>query len=124
MEIITQRYGAMPAKAPNLAVSFEIVLYWTGAQENVAQLVRACAAALAICIDRPPLPKYKPAMHKPDNFGHDALDKLLQLGETSETIFAQGTKCLQFLSDQLPGDKETEEAKDFLDTPQPDDTQD
>jgi len=31
---------------------------------------------------------------------------------------------LQFLSDQLPGDKETEEAKDFLDTPRPDDTQD
>ena len=117
MQIETKRFGAMEAKAPNLATSFEIVLYWTGAQDNIAQLVRACAAALAICIDKTPLPKYKPAMHKPDNFGHDALNKLLELGETSETIFAQGTQCLQFMSEQLPGEKEVEEGQDFLDTP-------
>lgn len=124
MQITTKRYGATEAKAPSLAVSFEIVLYWTAAQENIAQLVRACAAALAICVDKPPLPKYKPAIHKPDNFGHDALSKLLEIGETSETIFAEGTKCLQFLSGQLPGDEETEEAKDFLDTPLRDGSQD
>lgn len=123
MEITTKRFGAIPAKTPNLATCFEIVLYWSGAQDNIAQLSRACAAALCICIDKPPLPKYKPAIHKPDNFGHDCLQALLQTGETSQTIFEEGTKCLQLLSSKLPTDNETEDAKDFLDTPLQEDSQ-
>lgn len=124
MKITTKRFGELQAKAPNLATSFEIVLYWSGSEGNIAQLSRACAAALCIVIDKPPLPKYKPAMHKPDNFGHEALNRLLETGETSDTIFSEGTKALQFLSSQLPTDQETEEAKDFLDTPLQEGSQD
>jgi|9_EtaG_2_1085328.scaffolds.fasta_scaffold76288_2 hypothetical protein len=123
MEITTKRHGAMQAKAPGLATCFEIVLYWSGSEGNIAQLARSCAAALCIVVDKPPLPAYKPAIHKPDNFGHIALGKLLETGETSETIFAEGTKALQFMSSLLPTDKEAEEAKDFLDTPLQDGSQ-
>ena len=123
MEITTKRHGVMQAKTPSLATCFEIVLYWSGSEGNIAQLARSCAAALCIVVDKPPLPAYKPAIHKPDNFGHIALNKLLETGETSETIFAEGTKALQYMSSLLPTDKETEEAKDFLDTPLQDGSQ-
>ena len=117
MRIKTKTWGDVECKTPGIAIIFEIVLYWTQAGDDVAQLARACAAALSVCIDRPGLPKYKPALHKPGNFGHDSLENLLNQGETSDTIFHEGTKCLQHLAHLLPSDKGTEDATDFLDSP-------
>jgi len=122
MKVKTNTWGELECKTPGIAIVFEIVLYWTQGGEDIAQLARACAAALAVCIDRPGLPKYKPALHKPANFGHDALEQFLKMGESSELIFSEGTKALQHLAKMLPSDEGTEDAQDFLDSPRQEDS--
>lgn len=122
MQINTKRYGKTTVLKPSSAIIFELILYWSGSNDNIAQLARACAAAIAIAIDKPGLPKYKPSIHKPDNFGHDCLNRLLNQGETTNTIFKTGSAILQYYADFLPTEEETEEAKDFLDSAPQDDT--
>ena len=107
------KWGKVPARVPNLATCYEFTVSWTSATDDIALLSRVCAGAIgAVATQR--LPTYRPSIHKPGEYGHICLDKLLAAGMTMSMILKVGTKVLQHLSKQMPTEDEVEREADFF----------
>ena len=66
------------AKPDSLAVAFEFTSLWAGENDS-SVIARLCAGAIGVYIDKSArLPKYRPFTHKPLEYGHICLDRLLQ----------------------------------------------
>ncbi len=73
------KWGKVPARVPNLATCYEFTVSWTSATEDLALLSRICAGAIGVMATQK-LPVYRPSMHRPSEYGHICLDKLLAAG--------------------------------------------
>ena len=115
------KWGDVQTSPPNLATCFEMVVSWTHCGDDVAQLARICSAAIgAVCKER--LPRYRPSVHKPSEFGHICLNEMLQNGIDSGTILRNGTEILQYMSKQLPSAEDVDSEADFLSEQPPEDS--
>lgn len=113
MHLKLAKWGTVSAQCPNLATCFEFVTSWTSATGDIALLARICAGAIgSVATSR--LPVYRPSIHKPSEYGHICLDRLLAAGMTLSTILKVGTKVLQYLAEQIPQEDEVEEEADFF----------
>ena len=82
----------------------------------MAQLARICAGAIgAVLAER--LPRYRPSVHKPSEYGHICLNKMLENEISSSAILRTGTEILQYMSKQIPTEDDVEEEADFLSEP-------
>jgi hypothetical protein len=113
MHLKLAKWGTVEAQCPNLATCFEFVTSWTSATGDIALLARICAGAIG-SVSKSRLPVYRPSVHKPSEYGHICLDRLLAAGMTLSTILKVGTKVLQYLADQIPKEEEVEEEADFF----------
>jgi len=113
------KLGTLDLDTPGLATCLEFVTIWATSTEQPAQLARVTAGAIGVCIDHhAKLPKYRPAIHKPGEYGHICLDRLLEYGITSSKIYECGSTCLLAMSKKLPVEEELEETMDFLEPSQ------
>lgn len=110
------KWGVVRTSPPNMATCFEMVISWTNCGDDMAQLARICSGAIgAVAKER--LPKYRPSLHKPSEYGHICLNIMLENGIDSGTILRTGTAILQEMSKQLPGTEDVEDEADFLSEP-------
>lgn len=101
------------AKPDSLAVAFEFTSLWAGENDS-SVIARLCAGAIGVYIDKSArLPKYRPFTHKPLEYGHICLDRLLQANVLPTTIYAQGAKCLADMAKQIPTEQEVKEQANF-----------
>jgi len=113
MHLKLAKWGTVAAECPSLATCFEFVTSWTSATGDIAMLARICAGAIG-AVSKSRLPAYRPSVHKPSEYGHICLDRLLEAGMTLSTILKVGTKVLQYLAEQIPKEDEVEEEADFF----------
>ena len=114
------KWGDVKTSPPNLATCFEMVVSWTHVGDDVAQLARICSAAIgAVCTER--LPRYRPSVHKPSEFGHICLNSMLENGISSAIILQKGTEILQYMAKQLPNTEDVDSEADFLSEQPPED---
>lgn len=106
--------------SPSLAISFEFVISWTNAGEDLAQIARITAGAIGIAYPHK-LPKYRAAVHRPNEYGHICLEHLLEAGIPTGEILRVGTEILQHMTKLIPSEQEIEEEMDFLE-PAPEDS--
>tara|TARA_R110002012_G_scaffold320165_1_gene542619 strand:- start:654 stop:1022 length:369 start_codon:yes stop_codon:yes gene_type:complete len=118
MEITIKKLGGrQQIQSPSLATCFEFVSIWS-TNSDMAVTSRLCAGALGVCLDHLAiLPKYKPAVHKPSNYGHLILDRLLEKGISPSAIFDNGTKCLSLMATKIPTQEDVEEEINFSSPP-------
>ena len=107
------KWGKVAAQTPNLATCYEFTVSWTAATEDLALLSRICAGAIGTVATQR-LPTYRPSVHKPSEYGHICLDKLLNAGMDMSMILKVGTKVLQHLAKQIPSEDEVEREADFF----------
>lgn len=118
--IIKQLGGEIELSSPSLASCFEFVSLWTSETDN-AQLARLCAGSIGVCVDHlARLPKYRPVRHRASDYGHLCLDRLLEMGVTPSVVYEQGVKCLSYMSQRIPTEKEVDEKANFSSTQNPD----
>ena len=114
------KWKQVRTQVPNVATCFEFVISWTNSGEDMAQLARICSGAIgAVLAER--LPRYRPSVHKPSEYGHICLNRMLENDIPSSVILKKGTEILQYMSEQIPSEKEVEEESDFLSEPTRDD---
>lgn len=119
---IRQFGGLIDIQSPNLATCFEFVSLWSTRGEDTAELGRLCAGAIGVCIDHAAkLPKYNPAKHRPSEYGHICLDRLLNRGVSPGQVYEEGIKCLSLMTSKIPSQKEVDEKVNFT-TPENMDT--
>lgn len=112
-------------QAPDLGTCLEFVTLWATSSGDSALLARLSAGALGVCIDHTArLPKYKPALHNPKEYGHICLNRLLEFGLSSGILYEEGAKALAFMADKLPTDEGIKQQTDFLAEPARDAGQD
>ena len=112
-----RKLGRIEARKPSLGICFEFVTLWGSAEGDPALLSRICAGAIGSVIDHAAkLPKYRPALMTPTEYGHTCLDRLLEYGAGSSSIFREGSKALQVMASALPNDDDIEKEADFLDS--------
>ena len=112
--------GEIEITSPSLATCFEFVSLWTAEADN-AMLARLCAGSIGVCIDHTArLPKYRPVKHRATDYGHNCLDRLLGQGVTASVIYEEGVKCLSYMSQKIPTEKEVDERANFSSTPKED----
>lgn len=99
--------------SPSLAISFEFVISWTNAGEDLAQIARITAGAIGIAYPHK-LPKYRAAVHRPNEYGHICLNALLEAGIPTGEILRVGTEILQFMTTRIPSEQDVESEMDFL----------
>ena len=106
--------GQVEAAQPDsLAVCFEFTSLWAGESDS-AVIARLCAGAIGIYIDKTAkLPKYRPFQHKPLEYGHTCLDRLLSRGVLPKCIYEAGAKCLADMATQIPTEAEVKEQINF-----------
>ena len=110
------KWKQIRTQTPNVATCFEFVISWTNSGEDMAQLARICAGAIgAVLAER--LPRYRPSVHKPSEYGHICLNKMLENEISSSAILRTGTEILQYMSKQIPTEDDVEEEADFLSEP-------
>lgn len=113
---IKQLGGETEISSPSLAACFEFVSLWSSESDN-AQLARLCAGAIGVCVDHlARLPKYRPVRHSATDYGYNCLDRLLEMGVTPSVVYEQGVKCLSFMSQKIPTEKEVDERANFSST--------
>ena len=113
MHLTLANWGKVAAQCPNLATCLEFVISWTNAGDDIALLARICSGAIG-AVSKTRLPSYRPSVHKPSEYGHICMDKLIQAGMDIGMILKVGTKVLQYLSTQLPKEEEVEREADFF----------
>jgi len=112
--------GEVEISCPSLATCFEFVSLWSAETDN-AQLARLCAGSIGVCLDHMArLPKYRPVKHRASDYGHTCLDRLLGLGVTASVIYEEGVKCLSYMSQKIPTEREVDERANFSSTQEPD----
>lgn len=112
--------GEVEISSPSLATCFEFVSLWSAETDN-AQLARLCAGSIGVCLDHMArLPKYRPVKHRASDYGHTCLDRLLGLGVTASVIYEEGVKCLSYMSQKIPTEREVDERANFSSTQEPD----
>jgi len=112
--------GEINLSTPSLATCFEFVSLWSAETDN-AMLARLCAGSIGVCIDHvAKLPKYRPNKHRPFEYGHLCLDRLLGEAVTASVIYEEGIKCLSFMSTKIPTEAEVDERANFSSTQKPD----
>ncbi len=112
--------GEVEISSPSLATCFEFVSLWSAETDN-AQLARLCAGSIGVCLDHMArLPKYRPVKHRATDYGHTCLDRLLGLGVTASVIYEEGVKCLSYMSQKIPTEREVDERANFSSTQEPD----
>lgn len=118
MEInISKLGGRRSIKSPSLAICFEFVSVWS-TNTDMSTTARLSAGSIGVCLDHLAiLPKYKPSIHKPSNYGHLILDRLLEKGITPGEIFEEGTKCLSLMASKIPTQEAVEEKVNFSNAP-------
>ena len=105
--------GEQELKTPSLATCFEFISLWSTSSDT-ALTARLCAGGIGVCLDHlAKLPKYKPAIHKPSDYGHIILDRLLNAGVYPAEIFEEGTKCLSFMATKIPTQEAVEDKINF-----------
>lgn len=106
--------GQLQTQTPDsLAVAFEFTSIWAGESDS-SVIARLCAGAIGIYIDKSArLPKYRPFTHKPLEYGHTCLDRLLKANVLPGTIYEQGAKCLADMARQIPTEAEVKEKVNF-----------
>ena len=114
------KWGTVKCTPPNMATCFEMVISWTNCGDDMAALARICAAAIGANITTR-LPRYRPAVHKPSEYGHICLNEMLEAGIDTGTILRTGTALLQEMSKALPTADEVEDTANFLLEPHPED---
>ena len=114
-----RQIGDIEAKKPSLGICFEFVTLWSSAEGDPALLSRVCSGAIGCVIDHAAkLPKYRPALMTPSEYGHICLNRLLEYGAGSTTIFREGSKALSIMATAIPNDENITEEADFLDSKQ------
>jgi hypothetical protein len=114
------KWGTVQTAPPNMATCFEMVVSWTHCGDDMAQLARICSSAIgAVAQER--LPKYRPSVHKPSEYGHICLNVMLENGIDSGSILRTGTRILQYMSEQLPNTEDVDDKADFLSETPPED---
>lgn len=109
------KLGNKETKNPSLGAIMELVTLWASHGEDPSLLARICAGAIGVSIDHHSiLPKYRPAIHKPLEYGHICLDRLLEKGVTSSKIYESGTQLLASMAGHLPQEEIIEETMGFL----------
>ena len=117
---IAKMGGETEISLPSLATCFEFVSLWSSEEDN-AQLARLCAGSIGVCVDHlATLPKYRPSRHRAIDYGHNCLNRLLEIGVTPSVIYREGVKCLTHMSTQIPTEKEVNEKANFSSTPEQD----
>ena len=107
--------NSITLQAPDLGTCLEFVTLWATSSGDSALLARLSAGALGVCIDHTArLPKYRPAIHKPKDYGHICLNRILEFGIGSGTLYEEGAKALQFMANKLPTDEGIQQQTDFL----------
>ena len=120
-ELKLGKWGTVRTVPPNLATCFEMVVSWTHCGDDMAQLARICSASIgAIANER--LPKYRPSVHKPSEYGHICLNVMLENGIDTGSILQNGTRILQYMSEQLPRTEDVDDKADFLSQTRPEDS--
>ena len=101
------------AQPQSLAVAFEFTSLWAGESDS-SVIARLCAGAIGIYIDKSArLPKYRPFTHKPLEYGHTCLDRLLRANVLPTMIYEQGAKCLADMARQIPTEERVKEQANF-----------
>ncbi len=109
------KLGEKDTKNPSLGAIMEFVTLWASHGEDPSLLARICAGAIGISIDHHSiLPKYRPAIHKPLEYGHICLDRLLEKGVTSNKIFGAGSQLLASMAGHLPQEEAIEDTMGFF----------
>jgi len=117
---IHKRWREIDISSPSLATCVEFVSLWSAETDN-AILARLCAGSIGVCLDHTArLPKYRPVKHRASDYGHTCLDRLLGLGVTASVIYEEGVKCLSFMSQKIPTEREVDERANFSSTQEPD----
>ena len=117
-----KKMGKIEARKPSLGICFEYVTLWSSAEGDPALLSRLCAGSIGCVIDHScKLPKYRPSIMGPSEYGHICLNSILEYGVTSTSIFKAGSKALGFMASLLPSDEIIEKEADFLGSKQEDD---
>ena len=108
------QFGQIEAIKPDsLAIAFEFTTLWAGEGDS-SVLARLCAGAIGIYIDKSArLPKYRPFVHKPLEYGHTCLDRLLKANVLPTMIYEQGAKCLADMARQIPTEERVKEQANF-----------
>ena len=79
----------------------------------MAQIARITAGAIGIAYPQK-LPRYRPSVHRPNEYGHICLEELLKQGIPTGEILRVGTQILQYMSKLIPSEEEITEEMDFL----------
>jgi len=108
------------AKLPeSLATCLEYALLWAEEENNSADLLRLCAAAIGVGLDHlAMLPKYKPQKQKIPEYGYIVLERLLNQNVRPPEIFNAGTQILTSMAKRIPSSEASEDAKNFLASPE------
>lgn len=119
MKVFFRKYGGeIDLRAPKIATCFEYVTLWSSSGEDTAQLGRVCAGALGVCLDYKAIfPRYRAGKMSAMEYGHLMLDRLLSEGITGTAVFREGVKCLQFMTERIPTQKEVDERANFSSSP-------
>lgn len=109
------KLGEKDTKTPSLGAIMEFVTLWASHGEDASLLARVCSGAIGLCTDHHSiLPRYRPAIHKPLEYGHICLDRLLDQGVTSSRIFEAGSQLLASMAGHLPQEEAVEETMGFF----------
>lgn len=109
------KLGEKPIHPPGLGSCLEFVTLWATHGTDPGLLARICSGAIGLCTDKAAiLPKYRPSVHKPLDYGYICMERLLEKGITSSVIYSSGSNCLMLMSKQLPVEEEVEETMGFF----------
>ena len=107
--------GELNTCNPSLASCMEYVTLWATHGGDPSLLARICSGSIGICTDHLGiLPKYRPALQKPLEYGYICLERLLEKGIPSSQIYEAGSKLLVELASHLPKEEEVEETMGFF----------
>lgn len=115
IKISLGKLGEINTITPSLGSIMEFVTLWATHGGDPSILARVCSGTIGICTDHLSiLPRYRPAIHKPLEYGYLCLERLLEKGIPSSKIYEAGSQLLAQLADHLPKEEEIEDTMGFF----------
>lgn len=115
IEIKLGNYHKEVAEPTDLATCLEFSLVWGDVSEDPAGLIRMCAGAIGVALDKEAmLPKYRPDKTSILSYGRKVLERLLEKNVPLQDIYDSGSNILVLMTKKIPTQKEVEEKKDFF----------
>ena len=115
-KINLKRLGVFEIVPPNsIAVCYDFLTIWARAPDR-ARLLRLCAAAVAVCLEKEKLfLPYPFAKADPIAFGFAVVEKLHRAGMNTADIYENGSLCLSIIANEILAEDEVAEAANFTD---------